>query len=150
MTGLPDSIKALLFDLDGVLTGTAELHKQAWKRTFDQFLEHRDGPGFEPFTDQDYLAHVDGRPRADGVRTFLEARDIHLPEGTPDDPPGQDTVNGVGNHGVQATVTDNGEPGVNDQFGLQVVLPNGTIRADLTSAPTLIYSGNIQVPPGTR
>lgn len=95
--GLPDAIKALLFDLDGVLTGTAELHRQAWKRTFDDFLAHRDGPGFQAFTDGDYLAYVDGRPRADGVRTFLEARGIRLPEGGPDDPPGEGTINGVGN-----------------------------------------------------
>jgi beta-phosphoglucomutase family hydrolase len=95
--GLPDSIKALLFDLDGVLTGTAELHRQAWKRTFDDFLSHRDGPGFQAFTERDYLDYVDGRPRADGVRTFLEARGIRLPEGSPDDPPGEGTINGVGN-----------------------------------------------------
>jgi beta-phosphoglucomutase family hydrolase len=95
--GLPDAIKGLLFDLDGVLTGTAELHRQAWKRTFDDFLAHRDGPGFQAFTEGDYLAYVDGRPRADGVRTFLEARGIHLPEGAPDDPPGEATINGVGN-----------------------------------------------------
>lgn len=93
--GLPDSIKALLFDLDGVLTGTAELHKRAWKRTFDGFLAGREGQ--EPFTEQDYLAYVDGRPRADGVRTFLASRGIHLPEGDPDDPPAAETVNGVGN-----------------------------------------------------
>jgi len=95
--GLPDAIKGLLFDLDGVLTGTAELHRQAWKRTFDDFLAHRDGPGFQAFTEGDYLAYVDGRPRADGVRTFLEARGVHLPEGAPDDPPGEATINGVGN-----------------------------------------------------
>jgi beta-phosphoglucomutase family hydrolase len=95
--GLPDAIKALLFDLDGVLTGTAELHRQAWKRTFDEFLSHRDGPGFRPFTERDYLDHVDGRPRADGVRTFLASRGIELPEGNPDDPPGDATVNGIGN-----------------------------------------------------
>ncbi|ALG14303.1 beta-phosphoglucomutase family hydrolase [Kibdelosporangium phytohabitans] len=93
--GLPDSIKALLFDLDGVLTGTAELHKQAWKRTFDDFVAGREGQ--RPFSEQDYLDYVDGRPRADGVRTFLAARGIHLPEGDPDDPPSAETVNGVGN-----------------------------------------------------
>ncbi|MFC0115541.1 HAD family hydrolase [Kibdelosporangium aridum] len=95
MIGLPDSIKALLFDLDGVLTGTAELHKQAWKRTFDAFLAGREGQ--LPFTEQDYLDYVDGRPRADGVRTFLASRGIQLPEGGPDDPPSAETVNGVGN-----------------------------------------------------
>jgi beta-phosphoglucomutase family hydrolase len=95
--GLPDRINALLFDLDGVLTGTAELHRQAWKRTFDDFLAHRDGPGFAPFTEQDYLEYVDGRPRAEGVRQFLASRGIRLPEGKPGDPPGEGTVHGIGN-----------------------------------------------------
>lgn len=95
--GLPDTIKALLFDLDGVLTGTAELHRRAWKRTFDEFLANREGADYRPFTEQDYLAYVDGRPRADGVRTFLESRGIHLPVGNPDDPPSDDSVNGIGN-----------------------------------------------------
>jgi beta-phosphoglucomutase family hydrolase len=95
--GLPDAIKGLLFDLDGVLTGTAELHRQAWKRTFDELLAHRDGPGFRPFTERDYLDHVDGRPRADGVREFLESRGITLPVGSADDQPGEATINGVGN-----------------------------------------------------
>jgi beta-phosphoglucomutase family hydrolase len=95
--GLPENIKAILFDLDGVLTGTADLHRAAWRATFDELLRERDGAGFVPFTDRDYADHVDGRPRADGVRTFLESRGIHLPEGTPDDPPSAMTVNGVGN-----------------------------------------------------
>ncbi|QHE71055.1 Beta-phosphoglucomutase [Rhodococcus sp. WAY2] len=95
--GLPDAISACLFDLDGVLTGTAVLHRKAWKRTFDEFLKHREGPNFRPFTDQDYYDYVDGRPRADGVRTFLASRAITLPEGLPDDPAGAETVNGVGN-----------------------------------------------------
>jgi beta-phosphoglucomutase family hydrolase len=97
MIGLPDTIKALLFDLDGVLTGTADLHRAAWKATFDEFLKQRDGDGFLPFTDRDYADHVDGRPRADGVREFLSSRGIHLPEGNPDDPPSAETVNGIGN-----------------------------------------------------
>ncbi len=97
MIGLPGNIKALLFDLDGVLTGTADLHRAAWRATFDEFLRERDGTGFVPFTDRDYADYVDGRPRADGVRTFLASRGIQLPEGTPDDPPSATTVNGVGN-----------------------------------------------------
>ncbi|TQC50526.1 beta-phosphoglucomutase family hydrolase [Rhodococcus sp. WS4] len=97
MMGLPDAISACLFDLDGVLTGTAVLHRKAWKRTFDEFLKHREGPNFREFTDEDYYDYVDGRPRADGVRTFLASRNITLPEGTPDDPPSAETVNGVGN-----------------------------------------------------
>lgn len=97
MIGLPDTIEAVLFDLDGVLTGTAELHRAAWKAMFDEFLKRREGPNFTPFTDRDYADYVDGRPRADGVREFLASRGIRLPEGSPDDPPGAETVHGVGN-----------------------------------------------------
>ncbi|MFE0726192.1 beta-phosphoglucomutase family hydrolase [Streptomyces rochei] len=95
--GLPDSIRACLFDLDGVVTKTAVVHAAAWKETFDAFLRERDGADFRPFTDSDYDEYVDGRPRADGVRTFLASRGIELPEGDPDDPPEARTVNGVGN-----------------------------------------------------
>jgi beta-phosphoglucomutase-like phosphatase (HAD superfamily) len=95
--GLPDGITACLFDLDGVLTSTATLHREAWKETFDALLRERAGPGFAEFTEQDYLAHVDGRPRYDGVREFLASRNIMLPEGEPDDPPDARTVHGVGN-----------------------------------------------------
>ena len=95
--GLPSRITACLFDLDGVLTSTVELHKSAWKQTFDDFLRDREGPGFAPFSEKDYDEHVDGRPRADGVRDFLAARGIDLPEGDPDDPPTAETINGIGN-----------------------------------------------------
>ena len=95
--GLPDDIQACLFDLDGVVTRTAVVHAAAWKETFDAFLRERDGADFRPFTDSDYDEYVDGRPRADGVRTFLASRGIELPEGTPDDPADAQTVNGVGN-----------------------------------------------------
>jgi beta-phosphoglucomutase family hydrolase len=97
MIGLPETIKALLFDLDGVLTGTADLHRAAWKVMFDEYLRQRDGEAFAPFTDRDYTDHVDGRPRADGVREFLASRGIQLPEGDRDDPPSAETVNGLGN-----------------------------------------------------
>ncbi|WP_432163882.1 beta-phosphoglucomutase family hydrolase [Streptomyces tendae] len=95
--GLPDDIQACLFDLDGVVTRTAVVHAAAWKETFDAFLRERDGAGFSPFTDSDYDQYVDGRPRADGVRSFLASRGVELPEGSPDDPPDAQTVNGVGN-----------------------------------------------------
>ncbi|GAA2573329.1 MULTISPECIES: beta-phosphoglucomutase family hydrolase [Streptomyces] len=95
--GLPDDIQACLFDLDGVVTRTAVVHAAAWKATFDAFLRERDGADFRPFTDSDYDQYVDGRPRADGVRSFLASRGIELPEGTPDDPPDTRSVNGVGN-----------------------------------------------------
>ena len=97
MLGLPDNVTACLFDLDGVLTQTAKVHAAAWKQIFDEFLRARTGPGFAPFTDEDYNAYVDGRPRADGVRTFLVSRHIELPEGTPDDAPDAHTINGLGN-----------------------------------------------------
>lgn len=97
MLGLPDNITACLFDLDGVLTSTAALHRVAWKETFDALLLARDGAGFAPFTEADYNNYVDGRPRFDGVRAFLASREIVLPEGGPDDPPSEDTVQGVGN-----------------------------------------------------
>lgn len=97
MIGLPGTIRACLFDLDGVLTSTARLHREAWKCAFDDFLLEYGGPKFEPFTMQDYADHVDGRPRADGVREFLASRGIELPEGDYDDRPDAKTVNGVGN-----------------------------------------------------
>nr|WP_197973184.1 beta-phosphoglucomutase family hydrolase [Streptomyces gossypiisoli] len=99
--GLPDHIRACLFDLDGVLTQTAKVHAAAWKETFDAFLRQRaarEGGAFVPFDAvQDYDDYVDGRPRQDGVRTFLASRGIQLPEGSPDDGPDRETVHGVGN-----------------------------------------------------
>ncbi|WP_371787798.1 beta-phosphoglucomutase family hydrolase [Streptomyces griseoaurantiacus] len=96
--GLPDAIQACLFDLDGVVTRTAVVHAAAWKQTFDEYLRRRDGTDFRPFDKGvDYDRYVDGRPRADGVRTFLASRGIHLPEGEPGDPPDRETVHGLGN-----------------------------------------------------
>ncbi|MBW3614361.1 MAG: beta-phosphoglucomutase family hydrolase [Actinobacteria bacterium] len=101
MLGLPDTIRACLFDLDGVLTRTALVHAAAWKEMFDGFLRERAARTGEPFVEfdplQDYRAYVDGMPRADGVRTFLASRGIVLPEGEPEDAPGAETVNGLGN-----------------------------------------------------
>lgn len=101
MLGLPDQIQVLLFDLDGVLTQTAKVHAAAWKETFDELLRKRAGAGqeFVPFDlIADYDEYVDGKPREDGVRSFLQSRNIELTEGTPDDPPDAETVHGVGNH----------------------------------------------------
>ncbi|MGC4999952.1 HAD family hydrolase [Streptomyces sp. DT195] len=96
--GLPDTIQACLFDLDGVVTKTAVVHAAAWKETFDAFLRDHEGPDARPFDEvADYDEYVDGRPRADGVRSFLESRGIRLPEGTPGDPPDAGTVQGLGN-----------------------------------------------------
>jgi len=99
--GLPDGVRACLFDLDGVLTDTAAVHNTAWKTTFDELLRARADESGEPFVPfdphDDYNTYVDGKPRAAGVRDFLASRDIELPEGDPDDEPGTATVNAVGN-----------------------------------------------------
>ena len=101
MLGLPDHVRACLFDLDGVLTNTAKIHAQAWKQMFDEYLRARGqrlGEELEPFDqEQDYDRYVDGKPRYDGVRSFLDARGIDLPEGEPSDPPDAETVHGLGN-----------------------------------------------------
>jgi beta-phosphoglucomutase family hydrolase len=97
MIRLPDTVRACLFDMDGVLTDTASVHAEAWKRMFDEYLRERLGPDAEPFDiARDYGEHVDGKPREDGVRDFLASRGIELPDGTPDDPPEADTIYGVG------------------------------------------------------
>ena len=100
MLGLPPEVRGLLFDLDGVLTRTATLHAAAWKQMFDDFLagldDGPDGPQ-PPFSDRDYDRYVDGRPRLDGTRAFLASRGITLPEGSPGDPPGTATVQGLSN-----------------------------------------------------
>lgn len=98
--GLPTNIQACLFDLDGVLTETATLHAQAWKRMFDGFLSARartTRQTFVPFdVERDYDLYVDGKPRDDGTRSFLAARNIHLPEGTDEDSSAAETVKGLG------------------------------------------------------
>ncbi|PVY40810.1 HAD family hydrolase [Pontibacter virosus] len=95
------NIKALIFDLDGVVTQTARVHAQAWKRMFDAYLQQRgekDGKLYEPLDiETDYRELIDGIPRYDGVRNFLESRGISLPEGTPEDEEGEETVGGLGN-----------------------------------------------------
>jgi len=96
-----DRYDAVLFDLDGVLTDTAQIHASSWKRMFDEYLQRRaakSGEAFRPFDiSTDYKLHVDGKPRYDGVRDFLRARGIELSEGAPQDPPDAETVCGLGN-----------------------------------------------------
>ena len=92
MLGLPDSIHVCLFDLDGVLTDTASVHKSAWKDTFDPVLERH---GTTPFTDQDYEQYVDGKPRLDGTRDFLNSRGLSIPEGSDGDGPDTESVHGI-------------------------------------------------------
>lgn len=99
--GLPQQITACLFDLDGVLTRTASAHAAAWKDMFDAYLAERSRAGggeLVPFDRvRDYYRFVDGKPRFDGVRSFLASRGISLPDGTADDPPEAATVCGLGN-----------------------------------------------------
>jgi len=99
--GLPAGITACLFDLDGVLTSTATVHNAAWTATFDDFLRGRAERTGEPYVAfdpiADYNSYVDGRARADGVRTFLASRGITLPDGSPNDPPRRETVHGLAN-----------------------------------------------------
>jgi trehalose 6-phosphate phosphatase len=92
-------LAAFLFDLDGVVTRTASLHAQAWRRLFDEFLAERaSGGDYVPFRlPDDYIDHVDGKPRYEGVRSFLRSRGIDLPFGAPSDAPSGDTVCGLGN-----------------------------------------------------
>lgn len=93
MLGLPGAITACLFDLDGVLTDTASVHRRAWAQAFDAFLLPL---GQSRFTEHDYDDYVDGKPRSDGVRDFLASRGITLPEGTAADPSDAATVRGIG------------------------------------------------------
>jgi beta-phosphoglucomutase family hydrolase len=100
MLGLPGNVRACLFDLDGVLTDTAKVHAAAWKEMFDGFLRERatrTGEDFVPFGEDDYDTYVDGKPRYDGVRSFLASRGIEQPEGKPNDPPSAETIHGLGN-----------------------------------------------------
>jgi beta-phosphoglucomutase family hydrolase len=101
MLGLPDGVTACLFDMDGVLTETATVHATAWKQMFDDYLKQRagqQGEQFVPFDkDKDYDEYVDGKPRYEGVASFLQSRGIKLPQGDPDDPPDKETIDGLGN-----------------------------------------------------
>jgi beta-phosphoglucomutase family hydrolase len=106
--GLPDGVTACLFDLDGVLTQTAKVHAAAWKETFDEFLRHhaeQTGETFAPFDEvKDYDEYVDGLPRYDGVKSFLQSRGIDLPQGRPKDAPGEDTYDAIGNRKNEAVL----------------------------------------------
>ncbi|MBU0549400.1 MAG: hydrolase, partial [Candidatus Omnitrophica bacterium] len=95
------SFDAVIFDMDGVLTKTAIVHAKAWKAAFDEHLRIREKQYNEPFREftheQDYLTYVDGKPRYDGVKSFLESRGINIPFGEPADSPEKETVCGIGN-----------------------------------------------------
>ena len=132
----------VLFDLDGVITDTANLHAACWKRMFDEYLQKRAshrGEAFRPFdVATDYRLHVDGKPRSDGVRTFLESRGIQLPEGQPDDPAEIETVYGLGNRKnylVNRTIEEEGvEPYVGTVQFIQQLRRAGFKIAVVTSS----------------
>jgi beta-phosphoglucomutase family hydrolase len=109
MLGLPSEIRASLFDLDGVITKTGQLHAAAWKEMFDEFLRSRaaaTGGDFVPFDlVRDYEDYVSGRLRQDGVRSFFASRGIELPEGDPTDPPSGATIHGLGNRKNELVLT---------------------------------------------
>jgi beta-phosphoglucomutase family hydrolase len=140
--GLPDGITACLFDLDGVLTTTAKIHAAAWKEMFDEVLAIHDGePGVDarPFDEaSDYLTYVDGKPRYDGTRDFLASRGIHLPDGTPDDPPTAETIRNLGdrkNDSFQRIlVTDGAEPFPGSVKYLEAVKAAGLKTACVSSS----------------
>ncbi len=107
----------MLFDLDGVLTPTAELHMRAWERLFAPWCRAH---GLAPYEPADYFAHIDGKPRYDGVATFLASRGVELPRGTADDAPGEDTVCALGNRKDAI---------VNDLFATEGIAPYpGSVR----------------------
>jgi beta-phosphoglucomutase family hydrolase len=113
---LPPGITACLFDMDGVLTRTADLHAAAWKEMFDEYLTRRATASGEPFVPfdsvTDYDRYVDGRPRLDGTREFLHSRGISLPEGSETDPPGSETVYGLSNQKNELVLRKIREKGV--------------------------------------
>ena len=134
-------MRACLFDLDGVLTKTATVHAAAWKQMFDAYLRERraNGRGVRPVrSEADYGEYVDGKPRADGVRSFLESRGIELPEGNPDDPPGAETIYGLGNRKNELVVRLIREQGVEPYEGsvryLEAVRDAGLRRAVVSSS----------------
>lgn len=134
------AIDAVIFDMDGVITDTATTHADAWTRLFDDFLRDRatrTGEPFEPFSSQDYLAHVDGKPRYDGVRDFLASRGIELPEGSPDDPPEAETVHGLGkrkNGFFLAEITEHGVQRYDSTVALIRALHDRGVRTGLISS----------------
>jgi beta-phosphoglucomutase family hydrolase len=142
MLGLPDGVTACLFDLDGVLTQTAKVHAAAWKEMFDDFLRgwaSAHGQQFVPFDPvADYDDYVDGKPRYDGVRSFLESRQIELPQGTPRDPPSAETIDGLGNRKNEIVSKMIHEHGVEPYEGsvryVHAVIDAGLRRAVVSSS----------------
>ncbi len=128
---------AVLFDLDGVLTATAKVHAACWKRAFDEFLRRRPGAfvAFDPISD--YLRYVDGKPRYEGVQSFLAARGLSLPYGSPDDPPDRQTVCGLGNRKntfIQTVLASDGVETYQDALSLLRAVRAGGLKTAVVSS----------------
>ena len=140
--GLPNGVTGCLFDLDGVLTKTAQVHDAAWQEMFDGYLRaraQRTGQPFAPFDPvRDYEEYVDGKPRADGTRSFLASRGIELPEGNEDDPAEAETVHGLGNRKNEILLRRIREDGVQAYEGsvryVRAVRDAGLRRAVVSSS----------------
>jgi len=137
-----------LFDLDGVLTPTAEVHMRAWEQMFSSFLT--DWGITEPYVEGDYFAYIDGKPRYDGVRSFLASRDLVLPEGDPDDDPTTQTVCGLGNRKNEVFSAVLREEGVQPYPGsvalLDALAARGTLVAVVSSsrnAPAVLAAAGL-------
>jgi beta-phosphoglucomutase family hydrolase len=147
MLGLPDTVRACLFDMDGVLTRTASVHAAAWKEMFDGFLRAwsvRSDTPFQPFTSADYADYVDGKPRADGTRSFLRSRGITLPEGGEGDAPGAMTVRGLGDRKNELVLRKLADEGV-EVFEGSVAYVRAVRRAGLRTAVVSSSANTAQV-----
>jgi len=147
MFGLPDGVAACLFDMDGVVTQTATVHAAAWKEMFDEFLRERaesTGTEFVPFdSHHEYDAYVDGKPRLDGTRSFLESRGIELPDGKPDDPPSTPTIYGLSNRKNDLVLAKVAAGGVQVYEGTITYI--NTVRANGISTAIVSSSANTQL-----
>lgn len=144
-----DDYDAVLFDLDGVLTPTADVHMRAWRELFVDFLTKR-GLVDQPYVEQDYFDHIDGKPRYDGVRSLLASRGITLAEGDPDDGPDVETVCGLGNRKnafFSAVLADDGvEPYPGSVALLDFLAERGTKVAVVSSsrnAPAVLEAAGL-------
>ena len=148
MLGLPETVHACLFDLDGVLTDTASVHTKAWKVMFDAFLQQhaeQTGEPFVPFDPvDDYLKYVDGKKREDGVRSFLASRGIELPDGDPDDTSDKDTVYGLGTRKNDAFQETLHKDGVKVFDGSRRYLE----KVAAAGLATAVVSSSAEYPPG--
>ena len=142
MLGLPDGVRACLFDLDGVLTETAKVHAAAWKEMFDGYLRERAANSGEEFVEfdavGDYDEYVDGKPRDEGVSSFLDSRGIDLPQGEKTDTPDAETIDGLGNRKNEIVLRMIKDDGVTAYVGsvryVRAVGERGLARAVVSSS----------------